>query len=362
MSKHEKHHDKSHVEHKEHLVKTAEGSNNLMLIAGVALVLGLLIGAVLAFGVGYSSGLEVSKSGAVDVNKLKLEVENYVNGNLITDASVLAKVIDVNSLGNNLYEMEYEIYQSGEVVGAGYFYTVGSELIIGQRFNLDKNIEAATPAEETPVTMQKSDVPDVQLFIMSFCPYGLQAVDAFKPAIQLVEDKINFDLAYVIYSNYASNYGQSWDAYCYDEEEKYCSMHGINELKEDVRQMCIQKYQEDKLWNYMDLLVADYSLGKVSANNIESMWKTYAQTAGVDVALVEKCYNEEAEELLEEQVALGAVYGVQGSPTAIINDTKYSGARTADAFKTNICSAFNTAPSVCSDVLDSTTTAAAGSC
>ncbi|HNV01198.1 MAG TPA: thioredoxin domain-containing protein [archaeon] len=365
MSKHSKHHDsKNHVEKVNHSQKQDGGSKNLLLIAGATLIIGLIIGAVLAFSAGYALGVSGSNPSTIDEVKLKADIESYVNANLINDESVLAKISDINNLGNNLYEMEYEIYQDEELVGSGFFYSVGSELIIGQRFDLTKPIEQTPVEEEEQVQTQmtKSDIPKVNLYIMSFCPFGLQAVGAFMPAIQLLEKNIDFNLSYVIYSDYASNYGQDWSAYCFDEEEKYCSMHGIEELNENIRELCIQKYQKDKLWDYMSLLVDDYTAGKVSTRNISTMWKEYATTAKVDIAAVEKCFNEEAETLLAEQVTLNAKYGVQGSPTAIINDAKYSGARTADAFKTTICSAFNTAPSECEGTLDSTATAAAGSC
>lgn len=366
MSKHVKHHDsKNHVDVKKESPSGDNGIITLVLVAIATLIIGLVLGAVLTMGYFTIAGPvdnNNQQNNTVDVNELKLDVEDWVNKNLIGDASVQAKIIDVNYLGNNLYELDYEIYQEGQLAGAGFFYSIGSELIIGQRFDLTKNLDVPETEEPVVAEMQKSDVPKVDLFIMSFCPYGLQAVGAFKPAIQLLEKEIDFDLSYVIYSNYASNYGQSWDAYCFDEEEKYCSMHGIEELNENIRELCIQKYQKDKLWDYMSLLVDDYTAGKVSTRNISTMWKEYAATAKVDVAAVEKCFNEEAENLLAEQVALNQKYSVQGSPTAIINGTQYSSARTADAFKTSICSAFNSAPSSCEGVLSSTTTAASGSC
>jgi hypothetical protein len=54
--------------------------------------------------------------------------------------------------------------------------------------------------------------------------------------------------------------------------------------------------------------------------------------------------------------------GVSGSPTLIINNVDYSGARTAEAYKTAICSGFTAEPTECSQTLSEDSTSANGSC
>ncbi len=358
------------VEAKEH--KEAKNSltsqlipkdQNALLSIVIFVLIGLVVGALVTYGAVAMQPKDLSLVDNVDVSELSTKVASYLNDNLVVDDTVVAKIVDSNKLENGLYELGFVVEQNGEIVGEGYVYATNEHLILGTMFSLNEPINGVDNSGQTDSTIYtKSEKPVVDLFIMSFCPYGLQAVDAFDDAINLLANDTDTKLGYVIYSNYASNYGQPWEEYCLTESEEYCSMHGINELNEDVRQMCIQRDQPDKLWPYMRLLVADYQAGTVGASTIEGKWKTYAEQVGVDVAAVEQCALEDAEELLAEQVAMTTAYGVSGSPTAIINGTKYSGARTSEAFKQAICSAFNEEASVCLQELDGTAAAASGSC
>ena len=67
------------------------------------------------------------------------------------------------------------------------------------------------------------------------------------PVVELLKDKADIQLHYVIYENYQGGGSK----YCLDKDNKYCSMHGIQELNQDVRELCVQKYQGDKLWNFV---------------------------------------------------------------------------------------------------------------
>jgi hypothetical protein len=336
---------------------------NAWISAGIFVLIGLIVGTLLIASLPTAVNEPSNINQGIDLANLKLVVGDYINKNLIVDDSVTANIIDANDLGNGLYELAFKIDQNGTIVGEGFVYSNGQKLILAQGiFDLNEDIQTPVVEEPTETVYTKSDIPNVDLYIMSFCPYGLQAVDIFDAPVKQLGEKINFKLNYVIYSNYASNYGQPWENYCLSEDEEYCSMHGIEELKEDVRELCIQRDQKDKLWAYMDLLVADYQAGKVSYSNIEDMWKTYATNAGVDINAVETCVANDTVELLEEQVIKSYAYGVQGSPTAIINDTTYAGARSASAFQDAICSAFNQVPEECGVAVDDDTTAAAGSC
>jgi len=62
------------------------------------------------------------------------------------------------------------------------------------------------------------NLPRVELFVMSHCPYGLQVEKAILPAVKLLGDRIKFN---VRFCNYA--------------------MHGKAEIDEELLQYCIQK-------------------------------------------------------------------------------------------------------------------------
>jgi len=159
----------------------------------------------------------------------------------------------------------------------------------------------------------------------------------------------------VIYSNYQGG-GPN---YCLDKDSKYCSMHGIQELNQDVRELCVEKYQKDKLWNFVEAIN-----NACTAQNVDSCWQAVAQTTGIDVNKIKNCQKNEALTLLEQEVQLNTKYGISGSPQLVINDTEYSGSRDAESFKNAICSGFNSAPSECSGTLQNTgsTAPASGAC
>lgn len=370
---------KKQVEHKEHKVKKEESvldqlipkNQNAWISAGIFALIGLIVGALIVYAaMPVSQTEEVCDVPGVNVVELESKVTSYLNDNLMNPdlKSQGAKFIvkDSNELENGIYSMPIYLSQDGEEQLIAITYATENNLILaqGEAIDLNEPIEQPVqPEEPTNTTVYtKSEIPKVELFIMSFCPYGLQAVQAYDEAINLLDNNIDFSMNYVVYSNYASNYGKPWEDYCLTEEENYCSMHGINELTEDVRELCIQRDQTEKFWPYMRLLYTDYQAGKVSSSNINDMWKTYAEQVGINTDAVEKCVVDDASILLAEQKELNELNGVSGSPTALINGTKYQGSRNSEAFKTSICSAFTTAPGVCVEELDSQTQATNGSC
>lgn len=199
----------------------------------------------------------------------------------------------------------------------------------------------------------KQDKSQVMLFVMSFCPYGNQAETAMAPVVKLLGNKADIKLHYVIYSNYQGGGSK----YCLDKENKYCSMHGIQELNQDVRELCVQKYQPDKLWDFV-LGVND----TCGPGNADTCWEAIAQKAGIDTAKIKTCQKDEAIDLLKEEVALNTKYDVQGSPMLLINEKEFSGDRTAEGYKTGVCAGFKTQPSECSQSLSSDAAATNGSC
>lgn len=197
------------------------------------------------------------------------------------------------------------------------------------------------------------DVPVVKFFVMAFCPFGQQAERGLKPVHDLFGDKVKFEPHYVIYENYA---GGGPD-YCI-ENGKYCSMHGIKELNEDIRQLCIYKnYDSDTFWNYLA-----YVYTNCSRNNIDTCWKDAAEANGIDTAKIESCFDSEGVDLIAAEKALNDKYGVRGSPTVFINDKQYNGGRAPEDYKNAVCSGFTSKPEECSEKLGGSSASSAGGC
>ena len=194
--------------------------------------------------------------------------------------------------------------------------------------------DAPQPAQGTDVP--KADVPVVNAFIMSYCPYGLQMQKALIPVMELLGDKADINVNFVNYI-----------------------MHGKKEIDDNNNQYCIQRDQPELLTGYLRCFVE------------KGNHDTCAAEAGVDMSMLSSCISEiDAEyritELYEDQSTwsggryplymvddeLNKLYGVRGSPTVVINGQTVSVQRSSEAVKQAVCDAFNTPPEECSTVLN----------
>ncbi len=195
-------------------------------------------------------------------------------------------------------------------------------------------------ALKPPKVENKMDKPKVELFVMSYCPYGLQAEKALLPVVDLLKDKADFEIKFVNYAMHPDN----------------------GEVEENTRQHCLQKEQKDQYWEYLKCFVKD--------GDSEECLKE----ANIDAEALEKCMNEVNEEYQIDEIMNNKdewlngrfpkypindeenqKYGVQGSPTLVINGEVVKGnlQRSPEAFKEVICSAFEEAPTECDENLSS---------
>jgi protein-disulfide isomerase len=192
--------------------------------------------------------------------------------------------------------------------------------------------------------------PQIDFFIMSYCPYGNQAEEAVEPVYQLLKDKAIFNPRYVIYSNY----GGGGTDYCMDSG-KYCSMHGIQELHQDIRELCVDKYMG--IGAYFKFVLAMNT--QCTAQNADSCWEAVAKGLSLDTTKIKACEKDEGLAIVKEEARLNELWGASGSPTVFIDGAEFGGARTAEGFKTGLCAAFDTKPAECSTTLAGATAATA---
>jgi glutaredoxin len=325
-------------------------------VAGFAAVAILFFAAGFLFPKGPSTGMVISQTPVVSSQEAGAKAVDYIN-NYLLQPGFSASLISANE-SNGLYSIEINITGTqGSTVYPSYVTKDGTLLFVSA-VDISKKPETQTPAEQTPsTTVPKTDKPTVRMFVMSYCPYGKQAEAGLGPAVQAVGmSNFAFEPHFVIYENYNGG-GPN---YCFDNESKYCSMHGINEMREDIRQMVIWKYWPSKWWAYVDKVNAETTTG-----DIESKWKDIATSVGLDASDIQQKFDAEALTLLANEAALNAKYSVRGSPTVLINDVDYTGGRTPDAYQSGICAAFNTPPAGCGQTINSTannSTTAAGGC
>jgi len=197
---------------------------------------------------------------------------------------------------------------------------------------------AAEPAPQT-------DKPKAELFVMAYCPYGLQMEKAFLPVMELLKGKADMTIRFVSYA-----------------------MHGKNEIDENTRQYCIQKEQNAKLISYLKCFAESASgdsagcITKAGVNQntlnacVANADKQFGITAKFDD---QSSWLSGRYPIFPVDLGLNSQYKIEGSPTLVINGVVSEAARNPEAVKQAICAAFKTQPAACKQGL-STASATAG--
>jgi len=270
---------------------------------------------------------------AGDKDTVATNTVNFINNNF--DAALtLVKSEETNGVYNVTYASQG---QQGNL-----YVTKNGQFIFPTAIPVDQVTTAAQAQQQTQQNITKSDKPIVQLFVMSFCPYGQQAEDTMLPVVALLGNKVTVEPHFIVNV----------------EGTTVNSLHGAYEANEDMRQACIiQEYSVAKFWEYVKVFN-----GNCTSSNIDTCWKEKAQLAGINVATIETCVQTDGISLMKAEQALSEQNSVSGSPTLLINGAAYSGARTPDAYKLGICSGFTTEPTECGQTVSTAATTAAGNC
>lgn len=268
---------------------------------------------------------------------------DYINNNLVQTGQATLVSVEEQS---GVYRVTTS-YQGQQI--PVYITKDGLYMFVSQPIDTSKEIPKQ---QQTQGGIPKTNKPSTELFVMSFCPYGIQAENLMKPVVDLLGTNADIKVRFI-----ATVQGDTVDS--------VQSLHGTNEAKEDLRQICIMKYyDQNTYWNYLMEINQNCSSIYRDADKLDTCWKQAAQRFGIDTGKIETCaYGSEGLNLLKADEQLADQYGVTGSPTLIINGARYSGSRSSEAFKQAICSGFTTQPSECSKTLsNSTSSTASGGC
>ena len=260
------------------------------------------------------------------------KVVNFINKN-IPSAGNAASLISISEEGS-VYKIHLKVGDSEYDSYA----TKDGKFLFPEGYNLEATTTQETQNDTAPVEVPKSDNPDVKLFVMSYCPYGLQAQKMYLPVYDLLKNKTTIGVYFVDYI-----------------------MHEKKEIDENLTQYCIQKEEKDKYSNYLNCFVISGDSEKcLSRAGIDQGKITSCISATDKEFSVTSLYNDKSTWLngqfpkFNVNTDLNQQYGVQGSPTIVINDqTVNVSPRSPEKFKEVVCQAFNSPPEECSQVLSS---------
>jgi hypothetical protein len=268
----------------------------------------------------------------VSSNKIADKVLNFFKQNLPPGSEISLSEIKQDSSG--LYRLKFKVNgEDGEV-----YVDKKGENIFFQKLSLKEYPQQAQAPKEIP----KSDKPEVKLFVMSYCPYGNQAEEAIRKAVELFGDKIDFKIHYIVEKS----------------QDKYQSLHGEGELNEDLRELCVKKYQPEKFWDFV------FAMNKeTDSQNTDQKWEEIAKKNGIDVSKIKACFDKEKEDLLGKEFQEVEKYQAWASPTLILNGVEASPSkRTPEGFKQVICQAFKIPPEECKKTLEDNSSSPQGGC
>ena len=153
--------------------------------------------------------------------------------------------------------------------------------------------------------MRGSMKPQVELFVMSYCPFGVTAEEELLPFFRKYGDTIDFQLRFI--ANEADDAGG---------ELAFTSLHGAAEVFEDLRQMVIAELYPDKFFDYL----------LCRASHLQGAWVKCARELGLDVnRITREIETERVRQRFLEDVRRTEELDIRGSPTLVIDGRIISG-------------------------------------
>ncbi|HPO05776.1 MAG TPA: hypothetical protein PLQ36_01565 [Candidatus Gracilibacteria bacterium] len=211
-----------------------------------------------------------------------------------------------------------------------------------EKKQMEEYQKAQKEKEQALNNIPKTDKPQVELFVMSHCPYGLQMEKGIIPAIETLGDKVNFQVKFCDYA-----------------------MHGQKELDEQTLQHCIMQTEGSKYLSYLKCFIqsgeTDSCLAEVAISR-DNLQNCIASTDS-QYKINENYQNKTGEwkgEFPPFDIfkAENQKYKIQGSPSLVINGQEVDSGRDSHNLLKTICRGFQNPPAECEASLDSNSPAA----
>jgi len=208
-----------------------------------------------------------------------------------------------------------------------------------------KQQQGSQTQQQTPVEIPKTAKPNSELYIFSYCPAGTAALYSFAQTAKAIGNVADMQVKF------------------------FSNMHGEHEKQQNMMQECIQNLSKDKFWDYAIKYVETVypacggltPAAAIDCNKNQSI--TLMKSLGINSDNILNCVTQKGAGFYEQEQSDANALALQYSPSVVVNGV-YDGQadRTPEGLKTLICSAFTTAPSQCSQQLQTTSTASTGSC
>ncbi len=261
---------------------------------------------------------------------------DYLNKSILKDSGQTASLTG--------YSEESGVIKINIKVGANTFESYATrdgKLLFPQALSMDSTkptppppptSQNTNPQKQNPNNLAKVDSPLLEAYVVSRCPFGLQMMRAMDNAIANAPALANYiKIRYI--GSLVNGDGTS--------------MHGQEEWKQNLREICIREEQPDKFWPY------------IACDMRQTGQETSCLTSEkVDVAKLNSCVSDKNRGLAyaKKDFDLSAKNNITGSPTLMLNGAQVSefdfGGRTSDAIKEIICASSKNQENFCSKKLN----------
>lgn len=301
----------SHIIHKVRALKKEKCSPQKKKIA-----IGVLIAVIIVVGLGLFTDWGFFMS--LDKKSVKAKTEAFINASGLSGGSKV-EIKEISSGGRGLYKLQVQLDGVPNTIES-YVSTDGKLFFPNAMKMTDEKISIDVP---------KSDKPTVELFVMSYCPYGTQIEKGIIPVIETLGNSIDFKLKFV---NYV--------------------LQGKKEVDENTRQYCIQKEAPEKLIGYLRCFNGENSSLCLAQNLISSTAVNSCISSADKQYKLTELFNKESNEgqgnpsfpIHDNE---NKKYEVKGSPALVINGKSVETKRDSASLLEVICSAFNDKPEQC---------------
>ena len=255
-----------------------------------------------------------NRSGMFVATDVPSRVMGYINENLVRPGTE-ASLVSVNDLGD-VYEI-ITLYM-GERIPV--YATKDGKYIFMTMINMSESTEEKGGCESIP----KAEEPQLEAFVVSYCPFGLQMERVLSEIVKNIPEAANY-----IKVRYIGSI----------EDGKIYSMHGEKEAEENLRQICIREEYSEKFWDYVSCFIksGDYS--------------ECLKDVGISEGEINDCMENRGLDYAEVDFELMNTYNIRGSPTLVLNgivvDEFEFGGRSAEAVKEALCCGFSEKPGFC---------------
>lgn len=171
--------------------------------------------------------------------------------------------------------------------------------------DVDHSLEPMSLEELLLSRVSRMEKPTLELFVMSYCPLGIQAEEKLFPTVKKLGDKINFKLQFI---------AEEKEDVTSQNSMPFTSLHGDPEVAEDIRQVLIAKTYPDR---YLDYILC-------RGKNINESWAKCAQKLNINAEKIQARFDTpDAEQLFRKNIQRAAELDIRVSPTILVDTHEF---------------------------------------